>query len=103
MMIGLQIECLRFYKAPSNPFRAEVFADSLLSALEVLVPNDLQQQEILQVLGPAYAQALQEVLRKAGKSMARKLQGFADLVSSEQTWHKPRVDTQFEPTMPAGL
>ena len=103
VMVGLQIECLRFYKAPSNPFSAENFAVALLQALETAIPDDQQQQVLLQVMVPSFAQALKSALRHYAKSMSRKLQSLVPVVERNGRWHQERRDEQFEPTVPAGL
>jgi len=103
VMVGLQIECLRFYKAPSNPFSAENFAVALLQALETAIPDDQQLQVLLQVMVPSFAQALKSALRHYAKSMSRKLQSLAPVVERDGRWHPERRDEQFEPTVPAGL
>jgi hypothetical protein len=93
-MVGLQLECLRFFKSPTNPFSAENFASALLHALEAAVPHDVQQQSLLHVLVPSYAQALKLAMRHYAPSMSLKVQVF----SSEMA-----QDEGFEPTMPVGL
>ena len=103
VMVGLQIECLVFYKAPSNPFSAENFAMALLQALETVLSDDLQQQMLLQVLAPAFAQALKSALRNYAESMSHKLQRLAPVVEPGGKSHQGRRDEQFEPTVPAGL
>lgn len=103
VLVGLQIECLRFYKAPSNPFSAENFAAAVLEALEVAIPDELQQQALLQVFVPSFGQALKAALRTYARSMSRKLQGLAPVVEREGQWRELPRDEQFEPTIPAGL
>ncbi|CAM8636662.1 hypothetical protein MCEMSEM22_00830 [Comamonadaceae bacterium] len=103
VMVGLQIECLRFYKAPSNPFSAENFAAALLQAIEAAIPNDLHQQSLLQVLVPSFAQALKSALRHYAKAMSRKLQALTPVEVSGGRWRQERRDEQYEPTVPAGL
>ncbi len=103
VMVGFQIECLRYYKAPSNPFNAENFASALLRAMEVAIPDDLQQQALLQVLVPSFAQALKSSMRHYAKSMSRKMKALAPVVERAGQWKPVRRDEQFEPTVPAGL
>ena len=103
VLVGLQIECLRFYKAPSNPFSAENFAAAVLEALELAIPDELQQQALLQVFVPSFGQALKAALRTYARSMSRKLQGLAPVVEREGQWRELPRDEQFEPTIPAGL
>jgi len=103
LMVGLQIECLRFFKARSNPFAAEHFASALLHAVEVAMPDELKQQAVLQVLVPSFSQALKAALRQYAKVMTRKLQALAPVWIQDGPWRDARRDEQFEPTVPAGL
>ena len=104
VMVGLQIECLRFHKATQNPFSAANFAGALLQALELAIPDDKAQQVFLQVLVPSFAQALQYALRFYAKSLSRKLAALAPppepRASRRASWH---MDSQYEPTVPAAL
>lgn len=104
VMVGLQIECLRFHKATQNPFSATNFAAALMQALERAIPDDKAQQAFLQVLVPSFAQALQYALRFYAKSLARQLAAFAappvPRASRRASWN---MDSQYEPTVPAAL
>lgn len=103
VMVGLQIECLRFYKAPSNPFSAENFAAALLQALETAIPDELQQQSILEVLVPSFAQAVRSGLRQYAETMSFKLQTLAAAVERDGQRRQDRHEQQFENTVPAEL
>lgn len=103
VMVGLQIDCLRYCKALSNPFSAEHFAAALLRAVEVAIPDELQQQAVLQVLVPSFAQALTSSLRKYATTMTRYVQVMADAEEPDGPWRHARRDEQFEPTVPAAL
>lgn len=104
VMVGLQIECLRFHKATHNPFSAANFAGALMQALERAIPDDKAQQVFLQVVVPSFAQALQYALRFYAKSLSRKLAALAPppepRASRRASWH---MDSQYEPTVPSAL
>lgn len=104
VMVGLQIECLRFHKATHNPFSAANFAGALMQAVERAIPDDKAQQVFLQVVVPFFAQALQYALRFYAKSLSRKLAALAPppepRASRRASWH---MDSQYEPTVPSAL